>query len=54
MHRGMDTERAIEAKYRALEAGLTEAVRRRWAAAEARVLGRGGAACVSRHRPVAA
>src|SRR5215203_5395304 len=44
----MDTESVIGAKYQALEAGLPEAVRRRWAAAEARALGRGGAACVSR------
>jgi transposase len=44
----MDTESVIAAKYQALEAGLPEAVRRRWAAAEARALGRGGATCVSR------
>ncbi len=44
----MDTEAVIRAKYRALEAGLSEAVRRRWAATETRALGRGGPACVSR------
>src|SRR5688572_7934935 len=45
---GMGTETVVRAKYQALETGLSEAVRRRWAAAEARALGRGGPTCVSR------
>lgn len=41
----MDEEaslKAIQSKYEALRAGMNEAVRRRWAAAEARALGRRG------------
>ena len=44
----MDMEEVIAAKYQALEGGLTESVRQRGAAAEARALGRGGATRVSR------
>jgi len=43
----MDTENDIAVKYRALAEGLDEAMRRRWAATEARALGRGGATRVS-------
>lgn len=44
----MDEEDIIAEKYRALEDGLNESVRRRWAATEAKALGRGGATRVSR------
>ncbi|MEO7591151.1 MAG: ISAzo13 family transposase [Byssovorax sp.] len=43
----MDVVERLQAKYVALRAGMGEAVRRRWAAVEARALGRGGAARVS-------
>ncbi|MFS8067001.1 MAG: ISAzo13 family transposase [Byssovorax sp.] len=43
----MDVVERLQAKYVALRAGMGEAVRRRWAAVEARALGRGGATRVS-------
>src|SRR5258708_7187365 len=39
----MDVVERLRAKYDALRAGMGEAMRRRWAAVEARALGRGGA-----------
>lgn len=44
----MGEEDVIAVKYRALEKGLNESMRRRWAATEAKALGRGGATRVSR------
>jgi hypothetical protein len=41
-------ERLIGERFRALEPELSERGRRMWAASEARVLGRGGIAAVSR------
>jgi Rhodopirellula transposase DDE domain len=43
----MDVVERLRAKYDALRAGMGEAMRRRWAAAEARALGRGGATRVA-------
>jgi transposase len=43
----MDVVERLRAKYDALRAGMGEAMRRRWAAVEARALGRGGATRVA-------
>ena len=44
----MDVEESLRERYAALAPTLNEAQCRRWAAVEARVLGRGGVACVAR------
>jgi hypothetical protein len=44
----MDVVERLREKYEALSAGMGEATRRRWAAVEARALGRGGATRVAK------
>jgi transposase len=47
MLRSMDLVESIREKFEVLRVGLNETMRRRWAAAEARALGRGGSICVA-------
>lgn len=44
----MDVVEVLRVKYDALRSGLTEVMRRRWAAVEARALGRGGPSLVAK------
>lgn len=48
MKRGDEAAAVIQAKYLTLQTTMNEALRRRWAAAEAQALGRGGVTLVSR------